>query len=401
MGPFLNHTTPQPALPLALARNATRVQFAILGTLAGTWGAHIPSVKRQYGLDEASLSWVLLAAGCGAVASLFFAGKLVARLGARNTAAWGGLLMGLVLAVVLVLPGLPFLLAMMVVFGASMSLFDVSINAEGTELESLYGRPVMGNLHAMFSVGGMLGAGLTSALLRHGVPAVTQVAGIALACAAVSVATSRGMLNTHPSHDASHASFAWPRGLLLLMGLLIFAGMLAEGVMYDWSVLYLKQEVGMPQAQAAIGYAVFSAAMAGTRFGGDALRQRFSERALLFWGAALSACAMAVVLVAGSVSLVAVASVATVAFVGFAMVGSGLALVVPILFSAATRVPGVSPAAAIAAVSSIGYAGFMVGPPLIGGIAQHSSLTLALSVVVLAAGMLALGSRLVPAKASR
>ena len=398
MGPFLNHTTPQTALPLTLACNATRVQFAILGMLAGTWGAHIPSVKRQYGLDEASLSWVLLAAGCGAVASLFFAGKLVARLGARNAVAGGGLLMGLVLAVVLVLPGLPLLLAMMVVFGASMSLFDVSINAEGTELESLYGRPIMGNLHAMFSVGGMLGAGLASALLHYGVPAVTQVAGIALACAAVSVVVSRGMLDTHPSHNASHASFAWPRGLLLLMGLLIFAGMLAEGVMYDWSVLYLKQEIGMPQAQAAIGYAVFSAAMAGTRFVGDALRQRFSERALLFWGAALSACAMAVVLVAGSVSLAAVASVA---FVGFAMVGSGLALVVPILFSAASRVPGVSPAAAIAAVSSIGYAGFMVGPPLIGGIAQHSSLTWALSVVVLAASVLALGSRLVPAKASR
>ena len=389
-----------PAQPLSLsrapsdlsrARRATRVQFAALGVLGGSWGVHIPSVKSEYGLDEATLSMVLLAAALGAVIALFFAGRVVARLGARGAVAVGGLIMCTVLSLVLTLPGLAVLLPAMVVFGAAMSLFDVSINSEGTELETLSGRTIMSNLHGMFSVGGMLGAAITAAMLNHGVPALTQLVAISGLLALVIVATSRGMLDTHPSRPeaGSQATFAWPRGLLLVIGLLIFAGMTAEGVMYDWCVLYLKQDIGLPQAQAAIGYATFSGAMAVSRFAGDTLRSRYSERALLLCGASLSAVAMAVVLLVGN---------AWVALIGFALVGAGLAPVVPILFNAATRVPGVSRAAAIAAVSSIGYSGFMIGPPLIGGIAQHSSLTWALSVLVLASALLALGARYVPAK---
>jgi len=197
------------------------------------------------------------------------------------------------------------------------------------------------------------------------------------------------MLRTHPgaAADDPAAHFVWPRGLLLIVGLLIFAGMTAEGVMYDWSVLYLHQDVGMSQAWAAAGYAVFSAAMALSRFAGDALRTRYSEQALLRFGATLAAAAMTVVLLT---------AVPWIALVGFALVGAGLAPVAPILFNAATRVPGVTRAAAIASVTSIGYSGFMIGPPLIGSIATLASLPLALAVVAVAAGALAYGARFVP-----
>ena len=157
--------------------------------------------------------------------------------------------------------------------------------------------------------------------------------------------------------------------------------------MYDWSVLYLKNEIGMPQARAALGYATFTASMALARFGGDALRVRFAERAVLCYSAAIAAVAMALVLVSGT---------AWVAFVGFAIVGAGLAPVAPILFNAATRVAGVSRAAAIASVTTIGYSGFIVGPPVIGSIATASSLTAALFVVVLCASLVAYGARYVP-----
>ena len=143
----------------------------------------------------------------------------------------------------------------------------------------------------------------------------------------------------------------------------------------------------MPQAQAALGYAAFSAAMAIARFSTDALRRRFDERRLLFVGGCVAAVSMAAVLITRS---------APVAFIGFALVGAGLALVAPVLFSAATRVPGVSRAAAIASVTSIGYAGFMIGPPLIGGLAHASSLSVALTVVVIGSAFLAYGSRFVP-----
>jgi fucose permease len=244
----------------------------------------------------------------------------------------------------------------------------------------------------MFSVGGMAGAGLVAALLAAGAPPRAQLWGLGLAVGLAAAVGARGMGSAPPGGDTSagHAHFAWPRGPLLVIGLLILAGMTAEGVMYDWCVLYLQQELGQPQAQAALGYAAFSGAMALSRFGGDALRSRFAETALLGWGAGLAATAMAVVLLSAH---------PVVAWVGFALVGAGLAPVAPILFSAATRVPGVSPAAAIAAVTSVGYSGFMLGPPLIGALATASSLTWALGVVVLAAALLALGARRVPARA--
>jgi fucose permease len=388
---------PFPAAPtlsaLARTRWATRLQFLVLGVIVGTWGAHIPSVKARYALSEATLSLVLLAVAVGTVLALLIAGRVVGRLGARKTSALSALSMSVMLGVALEFASVAVLLPAMVIFGASMSLFDVAINTEGSELESLGGRAIMSNLHGMFSVGAMAGAAVTAALLTLDVAPRLQLFGICGAIAIVALVASRYMLDTHAGsgEDAEEAHFAWPRGLLLIIGILIFAGMTAEGVMYDWSVLYLKQDVGMPQAAAALGYATFCAAMALSRFGGDVLRTRYSEQAVLRWGASLSAVAMAVVLISAN---------PVVAFVGFALVGAGLAPAAPILFNAATRVPGVSRAAAIASVTSIGYSGFMIGPPLIGSIATATSLTVALGVVVLAAGLLAYGARFVPEKAA-
>jgi predicted MFS family arabinose efflux permease len=348
-------------------------------------------VKSRYALSEATLSLVLLAVAVGTVLSLFIAGRIVGRLGARKTSALAALSMSLVLGVVLEYPGVAALLPAMLIFGASMSLFDVAINTEGSELESVSGHAIMSNLHGMFSVGGMTGAALASYLFDFGVAPRLQLFGVCGGIAIVALIASRGMLETHAGtgEAGEEAHFAWPKGLLLIIGILILAGMTAEGVMYDWSVLYLQQEVGMPQAQAALGYATFSAAMALSRFGGDLLRSRYSEQALLRFGATVAAVAMTVVLVSTN---------AWVAWIGFALVGAGLAPVAPILFNAATRVPGVSRAAAIASVTSIGYSGFMIGPPLIGSIATATSLTAALGVVVLASGLLAYGARFVPQK---
>jgi fucose permease len=374
------------------ARWATRLQFAALGLLGGIWGAHIPSVKATHGLSEFSLSMVLLAGACGSISALFFAGRVVGALGARRTVVVAGWLMCAMFALILLLPGLWAVLPAAFLFGCGMSVFDVSINSEGSELESLSG-PIMSNLHGMFSVGAMSGAALSSAMLHAGIAPAVQLGGAALILAALMLFASFGMPDTHAA-DVAHAGaekekahFAWPRGLLLVIGLLIFTGMIAEGVMMDWCVLYLKQDLAMPQAQAALGYSAFAGSMALSRFGGDWLRARYSERSILFAGAAVAAVSMAVVLLV---------AVPWVAMVGFGIVGAGLAPVAPILFNAATRVPGVSRAAAIASVTSIGYSGFMIGPPLIGSIAQATSLTVALCAVVLGAVCLAIGSRKVP-----
>ena len=370
---------------------ATRLQFAALGLFGGAWGVHIPSVKAQYDLGEMALSLVLVSGAVGAVGSLFFAGRVIARLGARGAATVAALVMGALLAGVLHWPALIWLLLSNVLFGACMSLFDVAINTEGSALEAVGGRAIMGNLHGNFSLGGMLGAAFTGALIRADIAAPWQLAGIGAGFALWVTLAARAMLTVHPEANSSEprAHFVWPRGVLLVIGLLAFAGMTAEGAMYDWCVLYLKQEVHMTQDHAALGYAAFSGAMALMRFTGDALRMRYAERSILRVGGLTTAFAMAVVLLSG---------VPWIAIAGYALVGAGLAQVVPILYNAATRVPGNSRAAAIASISSIGYAGFMIGPPLIGGIAQVLSLTAALTSVVVGAALLAWGARFVPEK---
>jgi fucose permease len=165
--------------------------------------------------------------------------------------------------------------------------------------------------------------------------------------------------------------------------------MLAEGAMYDWCVLYVHKDLGAAPAVAALGYSSFSAAMAVTRFGGDWMRARLAPARLLGGSALLSAAAMAIVLLWGNV---------WAALVGFAIVGIGMANVVPILYVAGSRVRGVPPATGIAMVSSLGYFGMVAGPPLVGGVAQFSSLTWGLGLVVLAALLLAWGARRIGAQ---
>ncbi len=377
------------ALPIdtrtaARARHATRALFATLGTMAGVWGAHVPSVKLHYGLDEGTLALALLCGGLGAVLSLFVAGRFIARIGTRHAAGLTGLVMVLCVAIVLQGHTLAWLMAVNLLFGMAMSVHDMAINAEGTALEALGGKPIMGGLHGMFSVGAMGGALLASLLLHWQWPATLQFAVEAVVVAVVVVIAWRFLLDAHPAAAGPDgpARFVWPRGQLLVIGLLIFAGMAAEGIMYDWSVLYLKQERGQPQDQAALGYAAFAGAMAVARFGGDLLRAHWDDRRVLRVSAWLAAGAMAVALISPN---------AWVTLIGFALAGAGIAPVVPLLYTAASRVPGSSSAAAIAAASSIGYSGILVGPPLIGAWAKAASLSHAMWAVVIAAALLALG----------
>jgi fucose permease len=375
----------QPAPGLHRARVSTMALFALLGLLTGAWGAHVPSLKVRYDLDEGQLALALFALAAGAVASLFVAGRVIGRLGPRRASLLTGLAMAGLLASALLWPGMPALLAALVVLGMAISVHDVAINTDGTALERLSGRAMMGQLHGMFSVGAMAGAATAAGMLHLGWPADVQLAVVGAAVALAMVGATAGMLDarTAATGDGGAARFVWPRGVLLLIGLLILAGLLAEGAMYDWSVLYLQQAVGLPQDRAALGYAAFAGAMAVGRFASDAVRARLPDALLLRGGALLAAAGMAMALVAAQ---------PVPSIVGFALMGAGLAPVVPLLYTAASRAPGSTSAAAIAAASSIGYSGMLIGPPLIGAIAHVTSLAVALWVVVGALGLLAIGA---------
>ncbi|HET9977166.1 MAG TPA: MFS transporter [Burkholderiaceae bacterium] len=368
---------------LRRARWATRAQFALFGFTAGVWGVHIPSVKSHYALDAQALSIVLFAVAAGSVACLTQAGRWVTALGARRAAATAGVLMGTTLALALVSHAWPLLLATVVLFGAGCALFDVAINAEASALEAASGKLVMSGFHGMFSAGGMAGAALAALAIRHGIDAGAQLAAAGIGAALAAALASTQMLAVHPHHEHAPRGARWPRPLLVL-GALAAVGLLAEGAIYDWCVLWLRTETGADPAFAALGFASFSAAMAAARFGGDALRARVAAPRLLGASAALAAVAMTVVLVARD---------PWVGLVGLACVGIGFANVIPILFIGASRVPGVAPARGIAAVSSMGYVGMVLGPPLVGAVAQATSLSWGLGVIALGATLLAFGSR--------
>jgi predicted MFS family arabinose efflux permease len=241
-------------------------------------------------------------------------------------------------------------------------------------------------MHGMFSLGGMAGAASGSAALAAGLGAQAHLLIVAAAMMALVAAATRHMLPRPATSGAAEADhgFLLPRGTLAVLGVLAALGLIAEGAIYDWSVLYMQQEIGSPQQQAALAYASFSAAMAAARFGGDAMRARFSPATLLLGSGLLAAAAMALVLIT---------NLPWLALVGFAGVGVGFANVVPILFSASAKVPGVEPARGIASVSAMAYLGFMAGPAAIGLLARATSLTAALYVVVVFAAALAASAR--------
>ncbi|WP_286667381.1 MFS transporter [Variovorax flavidus] len=369
----------------ARMRWASRMQFFGSGFVFATWGVHIPTVKAHYGVNEAQLGLAMLAAGVGALLGLTQASRWIGRHGARSTAGVCGATYALLLAGLLIMPAYAALLGLLAVFGIVTSVFDVAINTEAAQLELRGGKPLMSGMHGMFSLGGMVGAMTGGAAIAAGMAPQHHLMLVATVMALSIAVSARWML---PKESTAFASddhgFRLPRGTLAVLGLLAALGLIAEGAIYDWSVLYLHQELRSPQQQAALAYASFSAAMAMARFGGDAMRARFAP-AVLLRGSAL--------LAAASMTLVLLTDMPWLALAGFAGVGVGFANVVPILFAASARVPGVEPARGIAAVSAAAYLGFMAGPPVIGFVAQVSSLTVALYVVVAFAAALAASAR--------
>jgi fucose permease len=388
---------PDPIDPpqLRRARHAVHAAFFVFGVIVSALGVHVPSIRAHYRLDDGGLSIALLAVAVGAVLCLVFAGRWIAAFGVRRVAAVSACVMGVALALLMQFDRFALLLVVMLFFGASVGLFDVAINTEGTFIESALQRKVMSAMHGMWSLGGMAGAALGAWWLERQIAPLVQMRVVAVGAVVVALAAVACMLPTHVSPGEPGAAAArWSnlpraaRRTLITLGVLAVLGLLAEGAIYDWSTLYLQRERAAPPSLAAIGFACFSAAMAAGRFGGDWLRARVPVARLLRATALLSAAAMAVVLVSGMGS-----NTVMWALLGLSLLGLGLANVIPLLFVAAARVEGVSAAAGIALVSSAGWVGVVIGPPLVGGVAQASSLAWALWLVVLSSLALAVAAR--------
>jgi hypothetical protein len=375
-----------PDAPRSLLRaiRALRVQFFVAGALFATWGVHVPSVKAHYALGEQSLAVAMLASGVGAVAALLFAGRVLARHAPARVVPLMAVFCVAAVGSLLVPSHYGWLLALMLVYGMAAALFDVAINDEATVIEREAGRPLMSGFHGMFSLGGMAGAAAWSLLAPAGMAPMAHLVAASAVLGALALAASPFMLRERRQPGGVRTPLSLPRGPLALLGLLAAMGLVAEGALYDWSVLYLRQELGAAPGVASLGYASFSGAMAAGRFGGDWVRARVAPATLLRWSGVIGAAGMALALLVPHPA---------VALFGFALVGLGLSNIVPVLFSAAGQVPAIAPAHGIAAVSSLGYFGMMAGPPLIGFIAEARSLTVGLLVVIVFAAFVSLTAR--------
>ncbi|MCA8415240.1 MAG: MFS transporter [Burkholderia multivorans] len=364
------------------ARTATMALFFVAGMMYASWGVHVPTVRDKFALSPALLSMALFAVAGGSIAAMLTIARWIARVGSRVACLAGGLVMSACAALILVVPDYPMLLVVLALFGFSMATLDVAMNAEASAVELALGKPIMSSLHGMFSIGGMAGAAAGGALLSAGMSPAVHLALAAATCAAVLVAASPAVLPHVPHHDEAHRSGnRWRSPALWMLGGIALVALIAEGAMYDWATVYMRDVVAASPAAASAAYAAFSGGMAAARFAGDAVRARFGAPQLVFASASL-ACA-------GMIGALLVPHAAAV-LIGFTLMGLGLANMMPVLFAAAARVKGIHAAEGLAHVAGLAYFGLLFGPVVIGAVAQAANLSIGLSVVALCAALVAI-----------
>lgn len=379
------------AARLVAARAAVAAIFCLNGLALANWIARIPDAKARLALSDGTLGFVLLFAAIGALIGQPITGWLVGRFGSRRVTTTLGLVFALTLALLGMASNTPQLMAALLVVGLFNGGLDVAMNAQAALVEKAYGRPIMSSFHGLWSVGGLAGATLGGAVAAQGLalgPHMLAVAGLAF----VGLALATRWLTPDAGSGAGESgpSFALPSRALLLLGAVAFGVLFCEGAIADWGAVYLREGLGSPPGLAATGYAVFALLMAAGRLSGDWLTLKLGARRIVRGGGALVALGVALAVTLGQ-PLVAIA--------GFGLIGAGVACTFPLLLSAAARTPGIAPGAAIAAIATSGYTGFLVGPPLIGSLAEALSLRGALGVLgVLGVLILAFGGAVAPTK---
>ncbi len=358
-----------------------RLVFGMAGIGTSVWAIIIPAAKIRFQLDDATLGAILFIGGTGGLLAMPLAGVAIARWGSRRVLSMTGVgVAGLLPALTLVPNTLGFTVCLFL-YGWVFGMLETSMNAQGAVVERRSGRLRMSGFHACFSLGG-LGVALASAgLLRLGL----TPAGCAGVSAAVIllILTQTGQLigkagDTRP--EGRH--WAWPNRAALVLGACCFACFMTEGAATDWSTIFLHFSRGLSFAAATLGYAAFAVSMTIARLFGDAVATRLGQPWLMRLGTLLALLGFGLIIFVprGAVDVL-----------GFGLVGLGTGNIIPLVFSAAARVPGMQAHQAVPVVVGLGYAGFLVGPVMIGLVANHLGLGTALGVdaALLAATLLA------------
>lgn len=359
--------------PFFRPRLAIMALFFSSGFTYAIWGVHVPFIKEKFRFSDGDLSWALFAVAAGAIVAMGPLGRWIARVGSQRASLLGGCFLAASTSALMLMPTTFSLFPMLLLFGVANSLFDVAISTQAALLEKHTGRHLMSGLHGLFSLGGLSGALAGSAWLGWHLPPWLLFCLTAMAVAILSLSARRHLLaEQSAAHDtANHHGL---RQQLLLLGGLAFIGMVAEGGMYDWSAVFMRDGLKLDGFWIGLGYAGFSVGMTLGRFCGDRLRSR--------WGGSRTLRYSGLLVVAGiAIALTLETALSSVA--GFALAGLGCANFMPVLMARAAHLPGTAPAEALALVGRLAYLGLLLGPVVIGFTAEHGGLSAGVGLVAI------------------
>ncbi|MEY4629061.1 MAG: hypothetical protein RLZZ595_1387 [Bacteroidota bacterium] len=355
-------------------RIAISIYFFFLGFLFSSWASRIPDIKDRYDLNDAELGSLLFMLPLGALCSLPLSGWMIARAGSKNMSLATLLLYVMALFAISLVKTIGFLSVVLFCFGFLGNLGNISLNAQGIAIQHHIQKSILSSLHAMWSVGAFTAAAFTDWMMEEERTMESQYMIILLVTATIILGLFAVLIKDPAISGEKQKVFAIPNRALLFLGLICFCVAMSEGAMADWSSLYYRQIINQPHVVSAMGYTAFALFMSIGRFLGDPLIERWGYKTVLKGNGMLIAVGMVLSLSTSIPSLV---------IIGFALVGLGVSSVFPVVYILATKEKSMMPSAALAAVSSVGFVGFLVGPPIIGFIAQLIGLRLALTVVVL------------------
>ncbi len=354
--------------------------FFFVGFLYANWVARLPELQRLYDISNATLGTLLLCWAAGAIVAMPFAGWLTVFFGSHRLSqitAWGFCLFAPAIPLfsnIWLIGGLFFFL------GLNNGALDVSINGQAVYVERLYGKPIMSSFHAVFSIGMALGAGAGAVFAKLNVSLFSHLLIISALCALLLAWAMRHLIkdedanssntDAKDTHTEGGHTFRLPTKAILPLGIIAFCAMTGEGSMADWSAIYMNKTLGMSEPFSALAFGAFATSMTVGRIFGDNFITNFGKRRVLIYSSLLAFFGLVLSLVVLNEYIV---------LVGFFSVGLGLANVVPIVYSTAGNTEGVSPSVGIAMATTIGYAGFFIGPPVIGFLADAFSLQMGLT----------------------
>jgi MFS family permease len=358
---------------LSRARLSVTVFFFAHGALFGSWAARIPAIKDDLDLSEGVLGLSLLCSTLGSLLAMPLVGALVAREGSRRAMLQAVVAYAALLPCIALAPNVWVLAGALLLFGASLGALDVAMNSHGLEVERRSPEPIFSSFHAGWSFGGLAGATVGALAAWGGVEPLAQFTATAVVLGGGTLLVARWLLPSGADRSEETVTFRRPPRRLAGLALLAFCGLFAEGGISDWSAVYTADSLDAGGSLGALAFGTFAVSMAVSRLFGDRLTTRWGPVALTRRGGALGAVALSIALLVGEPG---------VAIVAFACVGAGVAAFAPLVFRSAGSLPGVAPSVGLAALTTVGYSAFLVGPPAIGFLAELVGLPGALTLVV-------------------